>query len=79
MPNHFHFVLRQDRPKDLSEFMGNLCKSYAKAINNRLDRSGHLSESKYKLKHVDEEMHLLHLSRYMHLNPVAAGRLLLTW
>jgi putative transposase len=66
-------VLRQDQPNALSEFMGRLCKSYAKAINNRLDRSGHLFESKYKLKHVDKEMYLLHLSRYIHLNPVTAG------
>jgi REP element-mobilizing transposase RayT len=73
MPNHFHFVFRQDQPNALSEFMGNICKSYAKAINNRLDRSGHLFESKYKLKHIDEEMYLLNLSRYIHLNPVAAG------
>ena len=73
MPNHFHFVFRQDQPNALSEFMGRLCKSYAKAINNRLDRSGHLFESKYKLKHIDEEMYLLNLSRYIHLNPVAAG------
>lgn len=73
MPNHFHFVLRQDQPNALSEFMGNLCKSYAKAINIRLDRSGHLFESKVKLNHVEDEMYLLHLSRYIHLNPVAAG------
>lgn len=73
MPNHFHFIIRQDNPNALSEFMGNLCKSYAKAVNNRLDRSGHLFESKYKLKHIDEEKYLLHLSRYIHLNPVAAG------
>lgn len=73
MPNHFHFVSRQDQPNALSEFMGRLCKSYAKAINKRLDRSGHLFESKYKLKHIDEEMYLLNLSRYIHLNPVAAG------
>lgn len=73
MPNHFHLILRQDQPNALSEFMGNLCKSYAKAINNRLHRSGHLFESKYKLRHVDEEMYLLHLSRYIRLNPVAAG------
>jgi len=73
MPNHFHFIIRQDQPNALSEFMSTLCKSYAKAINKRLHRSGHLFESKYKLKHVDEEMYLLHLSRYIHLNPVVAG------
>lgn len=77
MPNHFHLLLRQDRPNALSEFMGNLSKSYAKAINKHLNRSGHLFEGKYKLKHIDDDTYLLHLSRYIHLNPVAARLVIL--
>ncbi len=38
----------------------------------RKSRTGHLFEGKYKLKHVGEEQYLIHLSRYIHLNPVRA-------
>jgi|WetSurMetagenome_2_1015567.scaffolds.fasta_scaffold597378_1 putative transposase len=72
MPNHFHFLLRQDAPRRLSNYMGLVCKSYVLAFNKCFERSGHLFEGKYKLRHVDEEGYLLHLSRYIHLNPVRA-------
>jgi len=72
MPNHFHFLVRQDEPRTLSSFLGLLCKSYVMAFNKCFGRSGHLFEGKYKLKHVDHEEYLQYLSRYIHLNPVRA-------
>jgi len=72
MPNHFHLIVRQDEPYALSNFMKGVCDGYAKAINKRFKRSGHLFQGKYKIKHIDDPSYLLHLSRYIHLNPVAA-------
>jgi putative transposase len=73
MPNHYHFLLRQDEPNLISEYIGSVCKSYVQAINVEKKRSGHLFEGKYKIKHVNKFSYLLHLSRYIHLNPVTAG------
>ncbi len=73
MPNHFHFLVRQERPYALSVVVGNLCNGYAKGMNRALKRSGHLFESKYKLKLVDETRYLSYLTGYIHLNPVRAG------
>ena len=73
MPNHYHFLLRQDIPELMSTYVGRVCKSYVQAINVQQKRSGHLFEGKYKCKHIDDVSYLLHLSRYIHLNPVVAG------
>ena len=72
MPNHFHFIIRQLEPFGISGFMRNVCDGYTKAINKERSRSGHLFESKYKMKHIDNDLYLFHLSRYIHLNPVRA-------
>ena len=73
MPNHFHLILYQRKESGLSKFMSNVCNGYVKAINLEQDRTGHLFEGKYKLKLIDDNGYLLHLSRYIHLNTVRAG------
>lgn len=73
MPNHFHFIIRQLMQSAISRFMRSVCEGYAKAINKERSRSGHLFESKYKMKHIENDIYLVHLSRYIHLNPVRAG------
>lgn len=72
MPTHFHFLVRQDEPGAISDFIALISKSYALALNKYLNRTGHLFGGKYKLKHVDDEDYLQHVSRYIHLNPVRA-------
>lgn len=47
--------------------------SYTKAMNKRYSRTGALLQGQYQAVHVDRNEYLLHLSRYVHLNPVAAG------
>jgi REP element-mobilizing transposase RayT len=73
MPNHFHFIVRQLAHSAISGFMRSVCDGYAKAINKGLSRSGHLFEGKYKMKQIVNDTYLVHLSRYIHLNPVRAG------
>ncbi len=73
MPNHFHFIVRQFTHSAISGFMRSVCDGYAKAINKERSRSGHLFEGKYKMKQIENDLYLVHLSRYIHLNPVRAG------
>ncbi len=72
MPNHFHFIVHQLEPFGISGFMKSVCDGYTKAINKERSRNGHLFEGKYKIKHIDNDLYLFHLSRYIHLNPVRA-------
>ncbi len=57
----------------ISNLMMSLQISYAKAINKRYNRVGHLFQGPFKNIHIDRDEYLLHLSRYIHINPVEAG------
>ncbi len=46
---------------------------YTKAINQRQSRTGTLFEGRFQAITVETVEYLIHLSRYLHLNPVAAG------
>lgn len=70
MPNHFHFLLRQDSDASLSSFMLKLGTSYAKYFNIKYEQVGSLFQGRFKAKLVEKDAYLLQLSRYIHRNPV---------
>jgi REP element-mobilizing transposase RayT len=72
MPNHYHFLL-QLRKDDFSEPMQAFALSYTKALNQHHHRVGSVFQGRFRAVHVDDDPYLLHLSRYIHLNPTAAG------
>lgn len=72
MPNHFHFLLRQNRENGITEFISNLTNSYTKYVNIKTKRCGPLFQGEFKAVHVENNDQLLHLSRYIHLNPVVS-------
>lgn len=69
MPNHFHLLLLQNRDGGISEFVSKLTNSYTKYYNIKNKRSGPLFQGEFKAVHVESEEQLIHLSRYIHLNP----------
>jgi putative transposase len=69
MPNHFHLLLRQNEDRVLENFMRSLSTRYSMYFNKRYDRVGPLFQGIYKAVRVESESYLLHLSRYIHLNP----------
>ena len=73
MPNHYHFIIKPTIDDFLEKAMQKFSTSYTKAINNSHSRVGHLFQGRYKIKLVPENNYLLHLSRYIHLNPVRAN------
>jgi putative transposase len=73
MPNHFHFILQQLVPSAMSWFQKRITQGLAQWVNRHARRVGHLFQGRYKLKLVDDTSYLLHLSKYIHQNPVAAG------
>lgn len=70
MPNHFHLLLRQNSNKSISSFIHRLTVSYSMYFNKRYDRVGHLFQGRFKAKLVIKDEYILHLSRYIHLNPI---------
>ncbi len=71
MPNHYHLLVRL-MVDDLSTLMQPLILSYTKAINRRYARVGALFQGHFKAIEINRDEYLLHLSRYIHLNPVFA-------
>jgi REP element-mobilizing transposase RayT len=71
MPNHYHLLVHL-MTDDLSSLMQPFALSYTKAINKRYGRVGSLFQGRFRAVRVDRDEYLVHLSRYIHLNPVIA-------
>ncbi|OGW71290.1 MAG: hypothetical protein A2047_04340 [Omnitrophica bacterium GWA2_41_15] len=72
MPTHIHLVLKQLKDNGISDFMMHILNSHTRYFNIKHNRKGPLWESKFKKVLVDSDEQLLHLTRYIHLNPVTA-------
>lgn len=73
MPNHFHFMLKQNADRGISTFISNFTNAYTKYFNTKNQRSGPLLEGVFKAVLVETDEQLIHLSRYIHLNPIASS------
>lgn len=69
MPNHLHLLLRQNTKVHISSFIHRLTVSHSMYFNKHYDRVGHLFQGRFKAKFIPNDEYLLHLSRYIHLNP----------
>jgi len=69
MPNHFHLLIKQIEEGGMEGFMRSLATRYSMYFNKKYSRVGPLFQSIYKAVMVGEDNYLLHLSRYIHLNP----------
>ena len=71
MTNHVHLILEvNDVP--LSKIMQSLNSNFAYFNNKKNNRIGHLFQSRYKAKLVQNEKYLLEVCYYIHFNPLKA-------
>ena len=75
MPNHFHLLIKQSSLDGMSKLLRRVSTTYALYFNQRYSRVGHLFQGIYKAAIVLDEPYLLHLSRYIHLNPLELTRI----
>jgi putative transposase len=73
MDNHFHLLIQTGK-QGISEAMRKLLTGYVVRFNRRHQRYGHLFQNRYKSILCEEDPYLLELTRYIHLNPIRAGR-----
>ena len=72
MPNHFHFLVKQMKKNGVSTFAANFANSYTKYFNTKHERVGPLFQGLFKAVRVESDEQLMHVSRYIHLNPVSS-------
>lgn len=73
MPNHFHLLLKQRLDGGISLFMKKITDSYTRYYNTKNKRVGPVFQGAFKAIHVSSEEQLLHLSRYIHINPLVSA------
>lgn len=73
MPNHFHILLKQTKEHGITEFMSKFSNSYTKYYNVKYNRVGPLLQGEFKSVIIEGNEQLIHVSRYIHLNPLISG------
>jgi REP element-mobilizing transposase RayT len=73
LPNHYHWLLRQDGDVPAGKVPARVFGSYAQAFNRAYDRTGTLFEGPYKAREVETGAYFMNLCSYIHLNPVHHG------
>jgi putative transposase len=73
MPNHFHLLLRQKSDKGIQTFSSNFSNAYTRYFNTKYKRTGLLFQGNFKAVFVESDEQLVHLIRYIHLNPVISS------
>lgn len=69
MSNHFHLMFYQIKPGAMPSLMRRIMGCYSTYFNRKYDRRGALFESRYRASRITSDEYLLHISRYIHLNP----------
>jgi len=73
MPTHFHLILRQDAADGITKYMAKVLNSYSRYFNLSHQRKGPLWEGHFENVLVKSDEQMLHLTRYIHLNPMSTG------
>lgn len=70
MPNHFHFLLKQLVDGGVTSYFRHLANSYSHYVSVKHKRVGPLFQGRFKNVLIESQEQLLHVSRYIHLNPL---------
>ena len=73
LPNHYHFLVRQDQDAPAGHLPQRVFNAYSKAYNKRYEHSGTLFQGPYRAIQIDSHQYLLNACRFIHANPVRHG------
>ena len=69
MENHFHLLVYQEEKGAMTQLMRCVMTSYSIYFNKKYETSGTVFGSRYKASLINTDAYLMHISRYIHLNP----------
>ncbi len=73
MPDHYHILIQASKDTNISKYIGTIENSYTRFYNLRNNRKGPLWQSSFRCVRIQSNEQLLHVIRYIHLNPVTAN------
>jgi putative transposase len=72
MSNHLHLLL-QVGAEPLGKCMRQIAAEFARAMQSKLQTTGHFFERRYHASLIEADSYLLEVVRYIHRNPIEAG------
>lgn len=73
MPNHFHFLIKQNDERSMSKFMQSLLTKYVIYFNKKYKRVGGLFQGVYKTVRIESEAQFTYITKYIHRNPLGSS------
>jgi len=73
MPDHYHLLVKLQSEYSFSKYMNNIENSYSRYFNTLNKRKGPLWQSQFRAVAIEDDETLLHVHRYIHLNPTTSG------
>jgi len=72
MPDHYHLLFKVIEPHHITSYISKVQNSYTRYYNLQSQRKGPLWQSHFRAVQISSDEQLLHVSRYIHLNPTTA-------
>ncbi|MCL4374639.1 transposase [Patescibacteria group bacterium] len=72
MPDHYHLLIKIKNEDNFSKLIADIENSFTRYFNIKFKRKGPLWQSAFKAVRVCTNWQLLHVSRYIHLNPTTS-------
>lgn len=69
-PNSFQLLIKQKTEEAMRKFIQSLITRYSIYFNKKYHRHGTLFQGRYKAVQIEEEAHLLPISKHIHLTPL---------
>ncbi len=73
MPDHYHLLTKVVDETLVSKYINDLENSYTRYFNIKNHRKGPLWQTSFKAVRIKTNEQLLHVSRYIHLNPTSSS------
>lgn len=72
MPDHYHLLIKVLIDNTLSKYISDVENSFTRYFNIKFKRKGPLWQSRFRSVEINTDEQLLHVSRYIHLNPTTS-------
>lgn len=73
MPTHFHLLVKQFKNSGIVRFITDVTNAFTRYFNVKHKRKGPLFLTQFKSRIIRSREQLIHVSRYIHLNPYSSG------